>query len=188
MPSDARPTRFMATPDGSPPHSGKTHPATPHPRISLRLEDGLAVVLMAALACITFANVVVRYFTDRSFAWTEEISVFLMIMVTMVAGCAAFARNLHIRIEVIADSGSPARQRRCALVSYLIIALFFLLLTVLSGRLAWDEYRYEETSPAIGIPSWWYSAWLPVLSAAIALRALGAWRRLRVHHQQSRSA
>ena len=39
---------------------------------------------------------------------------------------------------------------------------------VLLGRVAWDEYTYAETSMAIGIPRWWYTAWLPALCAAIA--------------------
>ena len=43
-------------------------PAEPR---SLRIEDWLTVIIMAALALITFANVLVRYFTNSSFAWTE---------------------------------------------------------------------------------------------------------------------
>jgi hypothetical protein len=70
------------------------------------------VIVMAALALITFANVLVRYFTNSSFAWTEEISVFLMIVLALVAGSAAVARDQHIRIEYFAEGGSmPARKR-----------------------------------------------------------------------------
>ena len=61
-------------------------------RVPLAVEDWATVVIMGLLACITFANVVVRYFTDSSFAWTEEFSVFLMILLAMVAGSAAVAR------------------------------------------------------------------------------------------------
>ena len=31
--------------------------------------------------------------------------------------------------------------------------------------------------PGIGVPQWWYSIWLPVLSALITLRALGLFIR-----------
>jgi hypothetical protein len=41
----------------------------------------------------------------------------------------------------------------------------------------WDEYRFEETTPGIGLPKWWYSIWLPVLSLAIAGRAFGLYLR-----------
>ena len=140
---------------------------------SLRLEDWLTVIVMATLALITFANVLVRYFTNSSFAWTEEISIFLMIVLALVAGSAAVARNQHIRIEYFAEGGSPQRRRRLAQLGALSVALLFGLIAVLSVRVVWDDYRFGETSPGIGVPQWWYSIWLPVLSTLIAARALG---------------
>ena len=151
-------------------------PVPDEPR-SLRIEDWLTVGVMALLALITFANVLVRYFTNSSFAWTEEISVFLMIVLALVAGSAAVARNQHIRIEYFAESGSPARRRRLAQLGAAMVALLFGLMAVLSVRVVWDDYRFGETSPGIGVPQWWYSGWLPLLSALITLRALGLLRR-----------
>ena len=144
---------------------------------SLRLEDWLTVLVMAALALITFANVLVRYFTNSSFAWTEEISVFLMIVLALVAGSAAVARDQHIRIEYFAEGGSALRSRRLAQLGAITVALLFGLIAVLSVRVVWDDYRFGETSPGIGVPQWWYSIWLPICSLAIALRALGLFIR-----------
>ena len=141
-------------------------------RVSPRIEDWIGVIVMGLLVIITFANVVVRYFTDESFAWTEEFSVFLMIVLALVAGSAAVARDRNIRIEFFFERGSAARQKRLAIVSALAIAVMFLALAVLGVRITWDEYTFGETSPGIGVPSWWYSVWLPVLSMAITLRAL----------------
>ncbi len=149
-------------------------------RISPRVEDWIGVIVMVLLVAITFANVVVRYFTDESFAWTEEFSVFLMIVLALVAGSAAVARDRNIRIEYFFERGSAARQKRLAIVSAVAVAAMFLALAVLGVRITWDEYTFGETSPGIGVPSWWYSVWLPVLSVAIALRALAlALRNLR---------
>ncbi len=146
-------------------------------RVPLKIEDWLTVLAMAALALITFANVLVRYFTNQSFAWTEEFSVFLMIVLSLVAGSAAVARNRHIRIEAIADAGSARRRRALARFGSLMVALLFALLAVLSVRLVWDNIRWDETSPGIGVPMWWYTIWLPVLSVAITGRAIGLFIR-----------
>ena len=150
--------------------------AVAEPR-SLRLEDGLTVCIMAALALITLANVLARYFTNSSIAWTEEISVFLMIALALVAGSAAVARDRHIRIEYFAESGSGARRRFLARFGALMVALLFGAIAVLSVRVVWDDYRFEETSPGIGVPQWWYSIWLPILSALITVRAIGLFIR-----------
>ena len=159
-------------------------PAAPAPadaptRVPLAIEDWLTVIIMALLALITFANVLVRYFTNVSFAWTEEVSVFLMIVLAMVGGSAAVARQLHIRIEFFADGGTERRRQVLAQFGALMVALLFGLITVLSIRVVWDDYRFEETSPGIGVPQWWYSVWLPVLCALTTARALQLFARLR---------
>ena len=135
------------------------------------------MVIMALLALITFANVLVRYFTDGSFAWTEEISVFLMILLAMVAGSAAVARDLHIRIEYFADRGNARRRKALARFGSLMVALLFALICALSMRVVYDDFRFEETSPGSGVPQWWNSVWLPVFSALITIRALGLFMR-----------
>ena len=145
--------------------------------IPLKIEDWLTVIVMALLALITFANVLVRYFTSQSFAWTEELSVFLMIVLALVAGSASVARNRQIRIEYFSESGAPARRRRLARFGALMVVVLFALMAVLSARMVYDDIRFGETSPGIGVPSWWYSIWLPIMSVAIAGRALGLYIR-----------
>ena len=167
----------MSSTSELPPDPAQTDEAT---RIPLKIEDWLTVVVMALLALITFANVVVRYLTNQSFAWTEEFSIFLMIVLALVAGSASVARNRQISIEFFADSGSQQRQRVLACFGALMVFLLFALIAVLSSRMVYDDIRFGETSPGIGVPQWWYTVWLPVLSLAIALRALGlALRRAR---------
>ena len=133
---------------------------------------------MALLALITFGNVVVRYLTDESFAWSEELSVSLMVVLTMVAASAAVARDRHIRIEFLYASGSPRRQRVLAILSSLATVAVFLLIFALGLRLFWDDYRYEVTSPGIGVPQWWYTIWLPALALLIAARGTQQLARL----------
>jgi TRAP-type C4-dicarboxylate transport system permease small subunit len=145
--------------------------------VPLKIEDWLTVIVMGALALITFANVIARYFTNQSFAWTEEFSVFLMIILALVGSSAAVARDRHIRIEYFSGSGSIARRKTLSRLGAVLVALLFTLIGVLSIRLVWDDYRFGETSPGIGIPQWWYSIWLPILSIGIALRAVGLFIR-----------
>jgi len=133
---------------------------------------------MALLALITFANVVVRYLTDSSFAWTEEFSIFLLIVVTMTASATAFVRSQHIRIEFLADAGPRNRQLLLARIATLCSVLFFSALAILSARMVYDEYTWGDTSPAIGVPTWWYSIWVPVLAIVITLRLIGMLHRL----------
>ena len=63
---------------------------------SSSLEDRLGAGLLAVLLVITLVNVVVRYFTDQSFAWTEEISCILMLLLAMAGSAAALSSFVKV--------------------------------------------------------------------------------------------
>ncbi len=132
----------------------------------------IGALALGAMALITFANVLARYFTNESFAWTEELSVALMVVLTLVAASAAVVRDKHIRIEVFFAGGTARRRQWLARFSAAMTALAFIVLAALASSLAYDDYQYEVTSPGIGVPQWWYTITLPVLAAVVAWRAL----------------
>jgi TRAP-type C4-dicarboxylate transport system permease small subunit len=146
-------------------------------RIPVALEEAIAVACMALLVAITLLNVVTRYLTDESFAWTEEISIFLLVVMTLAGASAAAARDRHIRIEYFYDSGSGARQRLLKIASGAFMSLLFIILAWLFARLLADEIRYGETSMGLGWPRWWFTIFLPLMCLGIAARSFGvAWQ------------
>ena len=149
-------------------------------RHSVAFEEALSVACLALLVVITLLNVVTRYFTDESYAWTEEISVFLMVVMTLAGASAASGRDRHIRIEFFYDSGSAARQQTLKIIGACLSGLLFAVLTLLFARMVFDEIKYAETSMGLGVPRWWFTAALPVLCAAIAWRSFAlAWSATR---------
>jgi len=148
------------------------------PRISVKIEEFFAALAMALICLITFANVLVRYLTDESFAFTEEFSVFLMVVLTFVGASAAFARNSHIRMSFVVEK-LPARIARYVEIAVMVAAAVLFALLVWYGiRLLADDWNFDTTSPGIGIPQWIYTLWLPLLSAVITLRIVGRIVRL----------
>lgn len=146
-------------------------------RPALRLERAIMAGTMGLLCLITMGNVVVRYFTNISFAFTEEISIALMVVMTLTGAAHAFVDNKHIAITYFIDLLGPRGQRAARGWALLATFVMFCLLAVLGTRMAWDDYRFEVTSPALGIPQWIYTISLPLLSYLIVWRVAGALRR-----------
>lgn len=138
---------------------------------SVAFEEGVATACMVLLVAITLFNVVTRYLTDQSFAWTEEISVFLMVLMTMAGASAAAARDRHIRIEIFYENGTIDRRKRLKIFSACTTGVLFLALTVLFSRSVFDEIKWGETSMGLGVPLWWYSIGIPILCGATSVRA-----------------
>ena len=150
-----------------------------------RADDAIGAWLLAALLVITLVNVFVRYFTDQSFAWTEELSSFLMLVMCLAGSASAITRDSHIRIEFFFEAADPGRRAYFEKFSALANALFFFGLGLLSAMMAWDEFRFGDTSPAIGLPKWWYSIWLPIFCAILCTRSLQRFQQIQRPHGQA---
>jgi TRAP-type C4-dicarboxylate transport system permease small subunit len=148
------------------------------PRIPVKFEEFFAATAMALICIITFANVLVRYFTDESFAFTEEFSVFLMVVLTFFGASAAFAKNAHIRVSFFINKLHPLVAHRIEIFVMTIALVLFAIIASYGVRLLLDDWNYETTSPGIGIPLWIYTLWLPLLAALIGLRIAGRIVRL----------
>ena len=101
--------------------------ASPGGKLTLAVvERFLMAASMGVLRLLTMANVLVRYFTDISFAFTEEISVALLVVMTLIGASHAFATNHHIAITFFVDR-NPAllglARRFAAFCSLLMFGL-----------------------------------------------------------------
>lgn len=140
-------------------------------------EEILGAVIMGLLLLITLANVIVRYLTSQSLAWTEELSIFLLVALTLAGAATAAAQNAHIRIEFFYDGASPRMRRIFFWLTTLATVLLFCVLAVLLTRTALQEFEYGETTPGLGLPRWWYTSILALLAVPVAIRAVLAHRR-----------
>ena len=156
------------------------HEAVPQSGRLGRVIDRLAIIPALGLVVamlILIQEVVLRYVFGRPTNWAHETTVFLCAISFVYGGLLCTARDRHIRIEYFSESGSMARRKRLSQFGAVLVAALFFLIAGLSVRMVWDDFRFEETSPGIGVPQWWYSIWLPIVSTAIALRACGLFVR-----------
>jgi TRAP-type C4-dicarboxylate transport system permease small subunit len=145
-------------------------PPTLPPAARFRAERFLGALAMAAICAITLGNVLARYFTDISFAFTEEVSVFLLVFLTFAGSAKAFLDGNQIAMEYFLLKLPWRWKRRGYLFSLAMCALMLGLLAWFGARMAWDDYDMEVTSPGLGWPQWIYTVWLPVLSLAVIAR------------------
>jgi TRAP-type C4-dicarboxylate transport system permease small subunit len=136
----------------------------------LTLEQVLAGVVMALIMLISLGNVVVRYLTSRSFAATEELSIALLVILAFLGSSTAFAFDRHIRVTFFIEKLPPPLRRGADWLALVATAASFGLIAWYGGWLVFDQYRFEETSPALGLPQWWYTAWMPALAVVVVLR------------------
>jgi hypothetical protein len=84
-------------------------------RVLLRLNRWAVIAILAAMAIMVFANVALRFLTDHSILWVEEVSRYLMIWLTflgsgIVAALRRAHRDRHSAGTLSAPGSSPSRH------------------------------------------------------------------------------
>jgi TRAP-type C4-dicarboxylate transport system permease small subunit len=136
----------------------------------IALESWLGIIALLGISLISLANVVVRYTTNASFAFTEEFSVFLMVVLAFSGAAVAARSNEHIRITLLENYLGLVGRRIVYILQWLGSIVVLGLVVWYGGLLTYEEYSWESLSPGLGYPTWVYFIWLPVLASAIIVR------------------
>ncbi len=106
-------------------------------RYFLKANRWALIALLAAMAVIIFTNVALRYLTNQSLEWAEEVSRHMMVWLTFL-GCGPVLRyGGHIAVENLQDS----LPRPLAIVMRSVVAG---LLFAFFGFMVWYGWDYTQ--------------------------------------------
>lgn len=141
-------------------------------RLLPHLEEALAGGLLMVMCTLAFLNILVRYFTRYSFAFTEEIEVAALVWITMLGAAVGFREAAHLGFTMVRDR-FPRRTRQA------LAGLSAAVAIATMGTLVWAGWRQIQsqialgtTSEALAIPEWIYTAALPVGGLFVIARML----------------
>lgn len=120
----------------------------------------LLIVLLLAMACIVFANVVLRYTTGDSIVWAEEVARHMMIWVTFLGAGLVLRFGGHVAIDNLHRAVSTKTAQRIRAVIVLGLAVFFVVMAVASSQYVYAT-RFQTTA-ATDIPISYIYAAMPV--------------------------
>jgi len=123
----------------------------------------LLIIMLAVMSIIIFANVVLRYTTNVSIEWAEEVARHLMIWLTFL-GCGPVLRyGGHIAVENLQDSLPHALAVGLRLLIAIMLTGLFVFF-IWFGLEYMDRTQYQQT-PATQISFAFIYAALPVGAA-----------------------
>lgn len=143
-------------------------------RILDQFEKIVCAALLLFMAILGFANVVVRYGTNKSLAATEELLTGGFVLLTVFGAAIAARRGEHLAVELISDM-LPAPLRRVVIVIAALLSVVLLAASVwFCWQLVLNQMGNGMRSYALGLPLWWYSAALPLGFALVLFRYIQA--------------
>ncbi|MGA0598660.1 TRAP transporter small permease [Enterovirga sp. CN4-39] len=114
-------------------------------RLVLSVNRWLMILALAAMSVIVFLNVALRYLTDDSIVWSEEVARYLMVWLTFLGIGPVFRLGGHVGVDTLLQSVS-------AKSAILLRTLIFVLLVGFSAITVWAGYVFVERSLAQSTP------------------------------------
>ena len=131
-------------------------------RILDRIEEIVAAVCLSVMTVLAFANVVARYVFSASFSFSEEITTYLFVLLSLLGTAIAARRRAHLGLTILTDVVSPKIRRILHIIGYLFAVAFtgaifyYGILMVLSQR------QLQQVTAHMQWPEWIFGSFVPI--------------------------
>ncbi|WLR61009.1 TRAP transporter small permease [Guptibacillus hwajinpoensis] len=128
-------------------------------------------IMLAVMSILIFWQVFARFVVGESLTFSEEISRFLMIWMTMLGTAYAIREGSLIAIEMLPEVLKGKGQRILRVISEVVATIFYIVLIIYGWQMA--EAVQMQTAPSTRISMFWSMLALPVGGIFMLLNSLG---------------
>lgn len=129
-------------------------------RIFVALNCWAVIVMIASMALVVGSNVALRYLTNHSLPWADEVARYLMIWMTFIGAGLALRNGAHVAITNLQDSLPKPAQKLLRAAIILLLLAFFTFMVQVSWQYA-TRMQFQKT-PALQLPFLYIYAAMPV--------------------------
>lgn len=134
------------------------------------IEKIICAAIFLSMTVFGFANVVVRYLSNYSFAATQELLLNGFLLLTVFGAAIAARRGEHLAVTLFTDM-LPSTARRMAIMFATLLSVCLLALSAwYCFGLVQHQYESGVVSSGLQIPVWYYSVGLPAGFLLVAVR------------------
>lgn len=134
-----------------------------------RFEDGLLVVILAAMIVLAIFQIVSRNLFSEGVVWIDPLLRTLVLWVGLTGAVVATRTDNHIRIDIFTKYLPKKILPYVVRVVYLFTLSVCLLIGWHAARFVYSEYSFG-TIAFSGVPAWFTAAIIPLSFFLIALR------------------
>ncbi|QUX92271.1 TRAP transporter small permease [Marinomonas sp. A3A] len=150
--------------------------------VDLLLGIGMASCL-AAMSCLVFSNVILRYLFDSGITWSEEMSRYLFVFMIFLGTTRAMKFNQHLNVDIFIKL-MPFKWLRVTLQLISASLMLYALWLLIDGSWQLAKINMNTLGPATNMPLWLLYAGAMIMGACMCLFILFGIRCLFENEQQ----
>ncbi|WP_163527128.1 TRAP transporter small permease [Halobacillus ihumii] len=138
----------------------------------LYVEYTILALSLAIMAIITFANVLSRFIFNFSFAFTQEVTVNLFVILTFVGASIGIYKGAHLGFDLIYDKLNKMSRAMVSIAIGVLIVFFFGVLAYHGIGIVMSQMDRQQITPALGWPQWVFTLGLPIGCVLCIIRTI----------------
>lgn len=151
------------------------------------IEEILCIICTVVMTALVFANVLSRYVFHNSLSFSEEITTYLFILLSLMGTAIAAKRRAHLGLSILTDAVSPTVRKMLHVLGFAIGTLFSAALFYYGILMVINQYNLGMETSAMQWPEWIYATFVPFGAFFITIRfAQAVVQELRAEPQSSK--
>mgnify|MGYP000215881372 CR=1 FL=1 len=138
------------------------------------IEEIICVFCTVVMTALVFANVLSRYVFHSSLSFSEEITTYLFVLLSMMGTAIAAKRRAHLGLSIITDAVGPKVHKALMVIGFAgtIVPMIPGLPLIFAG--AWlmvmNQYNLGMQTSAMQWPEWIYATFVPFGAFFVTIR------------------
>lgn len=141
----------------------------------LLIEEHIAGFFLGVMLVLGFINIISRCVSGFSFAFTEEVIVYLFVSSTFFGISSCVYRGLHLSVTLISDMFKKRKvyvaEMFFEVINLLAVYALFTILAYLSVKLCIKQIKYDYLTPVLQMPTWIFTSTMVIGSIGYIIRS-----------------
>lgn len=131
-------------------------------RIVNKIEEIISLVCLIIMTILTFGNVVARYVFSASFSFSEEITTYLFVLLSLMGTAIAAKRGAHLGLSVLTDAVSQKQERVLRIIALIMSSLFCGAIFYYGIFMVKNQIMLGQITPGTQLPEWIFGSFVPI--------------------------
>lgn len=135
-----------------------------------KIEEILAAICLIIMTILTFANVVARYVFSASFSFSEEITTYLFVLLSLLGTAIAAKRSEHLGLSIVTDAVSPKAEKILRIIGYAVAVLFSGSIFYYGIFMVKNQRMLGQVTAGMQWPEWIFGSFVPIGAFFVVIR------------------
>ena len=135
-------------------------------------EEGLCGICLTVMTALTFVNVIARYVFSASLSFSEEITTYLFVLLSLLGAAIAAKRGAHLGFTLITEHVGKTMGRILSIIAMGISALFSAIICYFGIFMALNQYTKGQLTAGTQLPEWIFGSFVPIGALFVTIRFL----------------